>query len=190
MPVGLCNAPLIFQGMISDVFRDMLDIGVIAYMDDILIYSETIEEHVAMVRKVIDRLRKSRLCVSIKMSCFHARQVEFCGFKISDHGISITTKKVEEITAWSPQQKVVGVQSLMGFANFYCPFIKGFSKIAKPLTDLTKKGIKWSWTNACQAGFDELKRQFTTGPELTYFNETCPTKLVTDASDFGLGAFL
>jgi len=73
MPFGLCNAPSTFQGMINDVFRDMLEVVVIAYMDDILIYSETIEEHVAMVRKVIDWVRKAGLCVSIKKSTFHAR---------------------------------------------------------------------------------------------------------------------
>jgi len=77
MPFGLCNAPSTFQGMINDVFRDMLNVGLIAYMDDILIYSETIEEDVAMVRKVMDRLRKAGLCVSIKKSTFHAREVEF-----------------------------------------------------------------------------------------------------------------
>ena len=78
----------------------------------------------------------------------------------------------------------------MGFANFYRRFIKGFSKIAKPLTDLTKKGIKWNWTNACQVAFDELKRAFTTGTILTHFGETCPMKLETDASDFALRALL
>jgi len=93
--------------MINDVFRDMLDVGVMAYMDDSLIYSETLEEHVAMVTKVMDRRRKAGLCLSIKRSTFHAREVEFLGYKISDHGISMTTKKVEEITAWLPPQKVV-----------------------------------------------------------------------------------
>ena len=86
MPFGLCNAPSTFQGMINDVFRDMLDVGVIAYMDDILIYSETIEEHVAMVRKVMERLRKARLCVSIKKSSFHTREVEFLGTRFLTEG--------------------------------------------------------------------------------------------------------
>jgi len=102
----------------------------------------------------------------------------------------MTTKKVEEITAWSPPQKVFDVQSFMRFANFYRQFIKGFSKIAKPLTDLTKKGIKLSWTNTPPEAFGALMRAFTTGPILTHFDETCPTKLETDASDFGLGAVL
>ena len=91
--------------MINDVFRDMLDVGVIAYMDAILMYSEIIEAHVAMLRKVMDRLRKAGLCVSLKKSTFHAREVQFLGYKISDGGISMTTKKVEEIMAWLPPQR-------------------------------------------------------------------------------------
>jgi len=149
MPFGLCNARSTFQSMINDVFRDMLDVGVIAYMADILIYTETVEEHVALVTRVMERLRKALLCVSIKKSSFHQWEVEFLAYKISDRGISMTSTKVEEIRAWSTPEKVVDVQSFIGFANFYCRFIKGFSKIAKPLTDLTKKGIKWTWTPSC-----------------------------------------
>ena len=190
MRFGLCNRRSTFHRMINDVFRNMLDVGVIAYMDDILIYSETIEEHVAMVTKEMDRLRKAGLCVSIKKSTFHAREVEFLGYKISDNGISMTTKKVEEITAWLLPQNFVDVQSFMGFATFYCGFMNGVSKIAKPLTDVTRKSIKWNWTNACQAAFDELKRPFTTAPILTHLDETRPTKLEPEASDFALGAVL
>jgi len=189
MPFGLCNAPSTFQSMINDVFHDMLDVAVIAYMDDILIYTETVEEHVALVRRVRERLRKARLCVSIKKSSFHQREVEFLEYKISDRGISMTSIKVEGIRARSTPKKVVNVPSFMGFANFYRLYIKGFSKIAKPLTDLTKKGIKWTWTPSCQDAFDTLKDMFTTGPILTHF-DTHPTQLETDASDFALGAVL
>jgi len=142
MPFGLCNAPSTFQSMINDVFGDMLDVGVIAYMDDILIYTETVEEHVPLVMQVMERLRKARLCISIKKSSFHQREVEFVGYKISDRGISRTSTKVEEIWACSTPKKVVDVESFMGFANIYHRCIKGFSKIAKPSTDLTKKAIK------------------------------------------------
>ena len=90
MPFGLCNAPSTFQSMINHFFRDMLDAGVIAYMNDILIYSETIEEQVSLVRQVMERLRKARLFVSIKKSSFHQREVEFLRYKISDRGISMT----------------------------------------------------------------------------------------------------
>jgi len=120
----------------------MLDVGVIAYMDDIRIYTETVEEHVALVRRDMERLRKACLWVSIKKSSFHHREVEFLGYKISDRGISMTSTKVEEIRAWSTPEKVVDVQSFMAFANLYRRFIKGFTMIAKPLTDLKKKGIQ------------------------------------------------
>ena len=142
IPFGLCNARSMFQSMINDVFRDMLDVGVITYIDDILIYTETVEEHVALVRRVMEMLRKAHLCVSIKKSSFHQQEVEFLGYKISDRGISMTSTKVEEFQAWSILDKVVNMQSSIGIANFYFWFIKGFSKIAKLLMELTKKGIK------------------------------------------------
>ena len=121
MPFGLCNAQSTFQSMIDDVFRDMLDAGVIAYRDDILIYSGTIEEHVfkLLVRQIMEQLSKARKCVSIKKSSFHQREVEFLGYKISDRGISMTSKKVEDIQGWNTPQSVKNVQSFMGFANFY-----------------------------------------------------------------------
>ena len=156
MPFGLCNAPSTFQSMINHVFRDMLDAGGIAYMDDILIYSEKIEEHVALVRQVMERLRKARFCVSIKKASFHQREVEFLGYKISDRGISMTSEKVEDIQAWNTPQSVKEVQSFMGFANFYRRFIEGFSTIAKPLTDLMKNSLKWNWTPACNVAFENL----------------------------------
>ena len=159
MHFGLCNAPSNFQSMINHFFRYMLDAGVIAYMDDILIYSEMIEEHVSLVRHMMEGLRKARLCVSIKKSSFHQREVEFLGYKISDRRISMTSKKVEDIQAWNRPQSVKNVQSFMGFANFYRRFIEGFSKIAKPLTDLTKKNVKWNWTPACNAAFEYLKER-------------------------------
>jgi len=142
MPFGLCNTPSSFQSMINDVFRDMLDIGVIAYMNDILIYTEIVQEHVVLVRRVMERLRKAHLRVSIMKSSFHEWEIEFLGDKISDRGISMTSTKVEDILAWSTPEEVVDGQSYMGFANFYRRFINGFTKIAKPLMELTKKGIK------------------------------------------------
>jgi len=102
----------------------------------------------------------------------------------------MTSRKVEEIRAWVTPVQVVDVQSFMGFANIYGQCIKDFGKIAKPLTDLTKKGIKWTWTPSCQDAFDTLKEMFTTGSILTHFDDTRPTKLETDAVDFALGAIL
>jgi len=102
----------------------------------------------------------------------------------------MTSTKVEEIRAWSTPEKVLDVQSFMCFANFYRRFIKWFSKIAKPLMDLIKKGIKWTWTTSCQDAFDKVKEMLTTGPILTHFDDTRPTRLETDTRDFALGAVL
>ena len=99
MPFGLCKAPSRFQSMLNNLFRDMLNVEVIAYLDAILIYTETVEEDVSWVRRVMERLRKARLWVSIKKSRFHQPEVEFLGYKISDRGISMTSTKVEEIRA-------------------------------------------------------------------------------------------
>jgi len=138
----------------------------------------------------MEKLRKVHLCVDIMMSSFHQRKVEFLEYKIYDREISMTSTKGEEILAWSTPEKVVNVLSLMGLANFYCQFIKGFSKIAKLLRDLIKKGIKWAGTPSCQDAFDTLKEMFTTGSILTHFDDTRPTKLETDATDFTQGAIL
>ena len=89
----------------------------------------------------------------------------------------MTSKKVEDIQVWDMLQSVKDVQSFMDFANFYQRFIEDFSKIAKPLTNLTKKSVKWNWTPACNAAFEYLKERFTTGPILTHFDETRLTKL-------------
>jgi len=142
MAFGLCNAPSTFQSMINNVLCHMLDVGGIAYMDDILIYTATVEEHVALVRRVMEKLRKARLCISIKKSSFQEGEVEFLGYKIFRRGISMTSSNVEDIRAWSTLENVVPGQGFMGFTKFYCRFIKVFSKIAKTLTDFTKKGIK------------------------------------------------
>ena len=127
MPFGLCNAPSMFPSMINDVFRDLLHVGVIAYMDNILIYTEPVEKKpVALVKWVMERLRKARLCVSIKKSNFHQREVEFLGYKISDRGISMASTKVEEIRAWSTPEKVVHVQSFIWLCQLLSSVQKRF----------------------------------------------------------------
>lgn len=107
MPFGLCNAPSTFQAMINAVLHDLLDEGVIAYIDDILIYSETEQEHVQLVRKVLQRLREAKLCVSIKKTSFQGSEVEYLGYHISAEGITMSLDKVKAVGEWPtpPQSK-------------------------------------------------------------------------------------
>lgn len=190
MPFGLCNAPSTFQRMINEVLRDLLDEGVIVYIDDILIYSETEAEHEQLVKKVLERLKANGLCASIKKSSFHVPEVEYLGYHISEQGISMSNEKVSAVQEWPRPVNVKGVQAFLGFANFYRKFIKGFSKICHPLTELLRKGTQFTWTAACEKAFQDLKHMFTSAPILIHFNPEKPTRLETDASDYAKGAVL
>ena len=176
--------------MINGIFRDLLDEGVIAYLDDILIYSEDEESHIDLVRRVMERIRKAKLCVSIDKSVIHQREVVFLGYHISENGISMTSDKVEAVKSWPVPRNVKDVQAFLGFANFYRRFIQGFSKVCKPLTDLTRKGTAFAWSAVCEDAFQLLKQLFTEGPILAHFDADRPTRVETDASDFALGAVL
>jgi hypothetical protein len=190
MPFGLCNAPSAFQAMINDVLKELLDEGVVVYIDDILIYSETEEEHEMLVEKVLQKLREAKLCASISKTSFHVREVEYLGYHISEKGVSMSEDKVEAVQEWPVPRNIKGVQGFLGFANFYRRFIEGFSKVCKPLTDLLQNDKKWCWTAACEQAFEELKRLFTSAPILLHFDPSRRTVVETDASDFAKGAVL
>jgi hypothetical protein len=190
MPFGLCNAPASFQAMMNEILSDLLDAGVIVYIDDVLIYSETEEEHKVLVRKVIQRLKDHNLCAAIDKSVFHVSEVDYLGFVVGVEGIKMNQKKIEEILAWKRPMSVKNVQSFLGFANFYRRFILNYSMICRPLTELTKKDVHFFWTPECEEAFEELKRRFTTGPILVHFHSDRKTVVETDASDFALGCVL
>jgi uncharacterized membrane protein len=191
MPFGLANAPATFQAMMNTILRDLLDLGVIVYIDDILIYSKTKEEHEKLVKEVLSRLQRYGLAASMDKCVFHQNKVDFLGYVISDQGISMAEDKVKTILDWHSPKSVKDVQSFIGFANFYRRFIDGFSKICKPITDsLREGGAKFEWTEPCEEAFRELKHRFTTAPILRHFDPESLTQLETDASDFAIGAVL
>ena len=125
----------------NHVLDDLIDKGIIVYIDDILIYTETEEEHVQLVMKVLELLHNAGLCVTLEKFVFHAQQVEFLGYVIGVNGVTMSEEAVKEIKEWKAPKNVKEVQSFLGFANFYLRFIKLYSKICALLTDLTKKGM-------------------------------------------------
>jgi len=160
-------------------------------MDDILIYSPTEDEHVHIVMSVLRLSQENGLAVAPEKCEWHTSKVEFLGYYIiSADGVGMAEDKVQTLLEWAPPTNVKAVQSFLGFANFYRRFIEGFSKICKSLTDLTKKGIRWQWTEEAQNTFEMLKRWFTTAPILRHFDPALPTVMETDASDFAIGAVL
>jgi len=186
MPFGLANAPAAFQNMINEVLRDLIDQGVVAYMDDILIYSSTEDEHVHIVTSVLRLLQENGLAVALEKCEWHTSKIEFLGYIISADGVSMAEDKVQTLLEWAPPTNVMTVQSFLELANIYRRFIEGFSKICKPLTDLTKKGIRWQWTEEAHNAFEMLKRRFTTAPILRHFDPALPTVMETDAC-YGAG---
>jgi len=159
-------------------------------MDDILIYSPTEDEHVHIVTSVLRRLQENGLAVALEKCEWHTSKVKFLGYIISANGVSMAEDKVQTLLEWAPPTNVTAVQSFLGFANSYRRFIEGFSKICEPLTDMTKKGIRWQWTEEVQNAFEMLKRQFTTVPILRHFDPALPTVMESDASDFAIIAVL
>lgn len=188
MPFGLTNAPATFQRMINNVLREHLDIFVVVYLDDILIFSKTLEEHKEHVHKVLKKLQDAKLLVEPEKSKFHVQEVDFLGHTIRPNEISMEKSKVEAVKDWPQPKNVKDVQSFLGFANYYRRFIKDFGKIATPLHELTRKDNKWEWDNEAQEAFTQIKESILSEPVLATFDPDKPVELETDASDFALGA--
>jgi len=191
MPFGLTNAPSTFQDMMNHVFSDMIDLGLLVYMDDFLIYAKTEEEHDQRVKEVLRRLRENRLAVSPDKCVWKTQEVEFLGYVIGRDGIKMAKGKVEAVLEWKTPASLTEVQSFLGFANFYRRFIKDYSRVARPLTELTKgKKKEWEWNQQAGKAFRELKQRFTTAPILAHFDATKPVIIEIDTSDFAIGAVL
>jgi len=191
MPFGLVNAPATFQAMMNKILREFLDHGVVVYLDDILIYSESEEEHIELVKKVLAKLEEHQLAVSVTKSVFHVGSVEFLGYIVGINGVTMSERKVESVMNWRAPRSVKEVQIFLGFANFYRRFIKDFSKICKPITE-TLKGDKtrFYWGPKQDEVFTELKNRFVTAPILDHFYPDRETVVETDTSDFALGCVL
>jgi hypothetical protein len=190
MPFGLANAPASFQAMINAILRDLIDAGVVAYIDDILIYSKTEEEHILLVQEVLRRLSDNNLAIEPEKCEWHVSRVDYLGYVISENGIEMSDDKVQSVKNWEVPESVKDIQSFLGFANFYRRFIDGYSKLTRPLTDLTKKSEKFVWSDECQRVFQELKDRFTSAPILIHFDPALPIIVECDASDFAISAVL
>jgi hypothetical protein len=190
MPFGLTNAPSVFQALMNDVFSDLLDIVCVIYLDDILIFSKTLEEHHGHVTEVLRRLTTNSLYAKLEKCIFHVHSVDFLGYIVSDEGLSMDPKRVESIANWKAPSSVKEVQIFLGFANFYRSFIEGYSRVCLPITNLLKKDQVFSWTKDCQNSFDLLKKNFSSAPLLVHADSSLPFLLETDASDFAISGIL
>ncbi|QRW26817.1 Retrotransposable element Tf2 protein [Rhizoctonia solani] len=190
MPFGLTNAPAAFQHFMNNLFRDLIDVTVVIYLDDILIFSENPKDHPNHVREVLSWLMKNQLFCKLSKCHFHVTTVDYLGIVISPTGFSMDQKKIEAVTSWPQPKTVKQVQAFLGFVNYLRRFIPNFSSVARPLHNLTKKESPWSWGNSEETAFKELKALVTQSPVLIHSNPELPYYLETDASGVAMGAIL
>ena len=180
MPFGLMNAPAVFQWFVNTVFADLLDVCVIVYLDDILIYSADKASHKEHVQEVLRRLHKHGLYAKPEKCEFHTDSTEYLGYQLSPSGLTMSLDKVQTIQDWPEPQKVKDIQSFLGFTNFYRQFIDNYSDIVTPLTCLTRKGTAWSFIDSCRSAFCKLKDAITSAPMI----------VETNASDYAIAGIL
>ena len=190
MPFGLANAPATIQNMMNEVLREFLDQGVVVYIDDVLIYSENLEQHIQLVKKVLKKLADYNLAIAAHKSTFHVPEVEFLEYILNETGVTMSERKVEAVKKWKVPKSVKDIQRFLGFANFYRRFIKGFSGIGRPITNLLRKETKFEWKIEATKSFTELKEAFTSAPILRHFNPELEVIIETDASNFAIGCVL
>ena len=190
MPFGLCNAPSTFQRVMNTTFFDLLDQCVLIYLDDILKYSKSIKQHKSDLSQVFKCLIDNHLFVKESKCSLFLDHVEFLGHVISAKGVSVEPGKVEVVAAWQPPTNLNEVQQFLGLSNYYQKFIKNFSMIARPLTNLTRKKIPFEWGESAQKSFETIKAALVSAPCLSVFDPVLGIRITTDASDTCVGAVL
>ena len=174
----------------NDILREYLDLIAVGILDDVIIFSNSFAEHIPHVRSILEVLRQHRLYAKVEKCEFHKDQMTFVGYMVSKDGIGMDPAKVSAILNWPEPTSVKEVQSFLGFANFYRKFINSYSSLAFPLTSLTCKVVKFTWSLAAKAAFRTLQHAFSSAPILRHFNPDLPLTIEVDASDFALGCVL
>ncbi|KAA0066907.1 pol protein [Cucumis melo var. makuwa] len=190
MSFGLTNAPTVFMDLMNRVFKDFLDSFVIVFIDNILIYSKTEAEHEEHLHQVLETLRANKLYAKFSKCEFWLRKVTFLGHVVSSEGVSVDPAKIEAVTNWPKPSTVSEIRSFLGLAGYYRRFVEDFSRIASPLTQLTRNGTPFVWSPACKSSFQELKQKLVTAPVLTVLDGSGSFVIYSDVSRKGLGCVL
>ena len=162
---GLTNSLAIFQAMMNELLRDLINTRkVAAFIDNVIIGMKMEEEHDELVVEVVRRLEENNLYMKLEKYKWKVREVEFLGVVIGPEGIKMEKGKVKGVLEWPTPKGVKDVQKFLGLANYYRQFIEGFTSIARPLYDMVKKNKKWEWIEKQERVFGELKRRFTEEP--------------------------
>ena len=190
MPFGLTNAPALFMDLMNRVFHSYLDKFVVVFIDDILVYSKSKEDHVEHLRLVLSTLREHKLYAKFSKCEFWLEEVAFLGHIVSKDGVSVDPAKIKAVSEWPTPKNVTEIRSFLGLAGYYRRFVRDFSKIARPMTTLMKKEKRFEWTDECETAFQILKERLTTAPVLALPDGNENLEVYSDASKNGLGCVL
>jgi len=188
---GMTNSPATFQTMMNDIFRTLIAEGiVVVYLDNILIFTRTEEEHERAVQRVLEVLAEHKLFLRPEKCEFHRKEIEYLGLVISENKVAMDPVKVARVRDWPTPENWTDVQAFIGFVNFYRHFIRDFSTIARPLFDLMRSDQAWNWDAKEQEAFEGLKMAVTTALVLVSPQDSEPFRIEADSSDFASGAIL
>ncbi|GJV04060.1 putative reverse transcriptase domain-containing protein [Tanacetum coccineum] len=190
MPFGLTNAPAVFMDLMNRVCKPYLDRFVIVFIDDILIYSKSRKEHEGHLKLILNLLKKEELYAKFSKCEFWLSKVQFLGHVIDSEGIHVDPAKIEAIKDWASPKTPTEIRQFLGLAGYYRRFIEGFSKIARPMTKLTQKSVKFEWGEKAEAAFQLLKQKLCSAPILALPEGSENFVVYCDASHKGLGAVL
>ena len=190
LPFGLCNAPATFSRLMDRTLTGLAWNICLYYLDDIIVFAKTWEEHLERLKVVFQRLREANLKLGSAKCNLAQKEVSFLGYKVTSSGLEPDTRLMEAISKISPPTSVTEVRSFLGLIGYYRRFIKSFSDKAAPLNRLLHKDHPWEWTTQCQEAFELLKKEILKKPVSAFPDFQKPFRLYTDASNIGLGAIL
>jgi RNase H-like domain found in reverse transcriptase/Reverse transcriptase (RNA-dependent DNA polymerase) len=190
MPFGLTNTPSTFQAVMNNVFREYLDDFVMVYIEDILIFSLTAEDHLRHVEFILARLRQHQLFEKLSKCEFNRASLPFLGHVVGQGGVEMQQSKVQALADWPRLTTVTEVQSFLGLANYYRRSIRDFARISAQLSELTKNGVPFEWGGGQENSFQNLKDAVKSAPVFQLADSSKPYIVTCDASDIGIGAVL
>ncbi|GBG75628.1 hypothetical protein CBR_g20258 [Chara braunii] len=190
MPFGLTNAPTTFQRCMNDLFRPWLDRFVVVYLDDILVFSKTLEEHQGHLRQVLEKLREANFKINAKKCDWAKTQVLYLGHVLDGDGVKLEDCKIAEIRDWPTPRTLTELHLFLGLAKYYRKFVRNFSTIVAPLRRLLRKETIWKWDKDCTSAMKKLKQALIEYPVLKVADPSLPFVVTTDASQYGIGVVL